>query len=500
MLKISKKYYKKNSGGAILLQVLLGLGLMLFMTPIILDQIKKYNEEIKREEIIADLEKLQKAVSSFVVFEKDKSTIPLGVTWWKSPDSINITEGGITEKSLVPALKEYFDSNNGSSSFYNGFGQAYSFLTYRPNNSIENEVQSVVLASCKTPKCIDTLTLNGIGQFLFDKGSVISKEKILLGELKVDPNLQAVIDKIIDATGSGVLIMYVSDAFFTSDFLHATRMPGDRTKSILFNTMQVDLDMGGHDIKNVYNLEANQLNVLNGSSIKSLSSKNVTSNVGKLGDRSLFEITGFMEYRNNKKIEVPNTFSGSSKLLPISSKQNGQMSFDSVDIGGDTILNSIDNETLNVEIKKSSNIPNYKIRGSVDITGKGTARQIVADTTNIGGNVTFETIIQNDNDKSSYIYVSCLDSNGKLTLCNSNDTEKYAVINLKGVSSFYDIILRTKDKINLPGGKKDYVTKSVTDLFLKKIECMYCIYSKVYGSEVYPGFYTKCKRNNACRN
>ena len=38
--------YRKSSGGAILFQVLLGLGLMVIMSPIIFNQIKKYNEEI----------------------------------------------------------------------------------------------------------------------------------------------------------------------------------------------------------------------------------------------------------------------------------------------------------------------------------------------------------------------------------------------------------------------------------------------------------------------
>ena len=72
MKKLSRKYLKKVCGGAIMFQVLLGLGLMVVMSPMIFTQIQKYNEEIRREEVVNHLGKWQKAASSFIVFEKDQ--------------------------------------------------------------------------------------------------------------------------------------------------------------------------------------------------------------------------------------------------------------------------------------------------------------------------------------------------------------------------------------------------------------------------------------------
>ena len=69
MRLLKRKNLMKSVGGAVMFQVLLGLGLMVMMSPMIFSQIKKYNESIANEEIVHELDVLQKAASSFIVFD-----------------------------------------------------------------------------------------------------------------------------------------------------------------------------------------------------------------------------------------------------------------------------------------------------------------------------------------------------------------------------------------------------------------------------------------------
>ena len=53
----SRNLLKKAQSGAVLMQVLLGLAIMVAMTPVIMNQIRQYNESINREEVITQMTK-----------------------------------------------------------------------------------------------------------------------------------------------------------------------------------------------------------------------------------------------------------------------------------------------------------------------------------------------------------------------------------------------------------------------------------------------------------
>ncbi len=284
MRSIKKANLYKSVGGAVLFQVLLGLGLMVLMSPIIFKQIQKYNEEVQREEVIANMETFQKAVTSFIIFEKDKMSAGSYVI----PDRQVKFWSGNEMKSV---LSDYLGS--ASVPLTNGFGQEYSFITYRNGEVIE----AVVVASGGG---VDELTLNGIGQFLFDKGAVLAADGTLLSDLKLSSNLQSAVNSLVSSTGSGALVMFVSDAFFSSDYLHIAEMSGDSSRSVLFNTMIVDLNMSNNDIKDVANLYGTNLISVLENSVNVMSLSDVV-----FKDSS--DVKNIVEYKNTSGIDANNT-------------------------------------------------------------------------------------------------------------------------------------------------------------------------------------------------
>ena len=111
MLFEGKKFLKKIDGAAVLMQTLLGLAIMVAMTPVILSQIKKYNESINREEVISQMSLLQKAVTSYISF--DRTSVPMGCV-------VRNANG------IRTILKDYGGEKIVSQ---NKFGQSYNFIT-----------------------------------------------------------------------------------------------------------------------------------------------------------------------------------------------------------------------------------------------------------------------------------------------------------------------------------------------------------------------------------
>ena len=456
--------YRKSSGGAILFQVLLGLGLMVIMSPIIFNQIKKYNEEIQREEVISSMEKLQKAVSSFVVFEKDTGNIPSGLTCWKDtsgcPTSAEV--GGasrpVQTKKMKSFLSDYLGNGSGSIEDENGFGQEYSFATYKNGD----EIEAVVIASCKTQKCIDDLTLNGIGQFLFDKGAVIASDGVLLSDLSMSNNLKGIVDAMITSSGSGALVMFVSDAFFSSDFLHIAEMPGETSKAILFNTMIVDLDMNRHNINNVANLYGTTLNIVSSSNVGVVSLSDIVF-------KSNVDVNNFVEYKNTAGISGVST-------LPFGAKKEssgGEIYLNNFDVENTSSTASFDKINIDVGDLTTSEIEadNYVVLGNTTVNdwSNMSIYQMTANTMNSVGNVPdeFSTITLNDvgTAKDSFVYVGSYNASENRYLPDS-----LMILNLSGISEVKDICYMSgPSKVCLSTEVKNLVTalKNALSCYLK---------------------------------
>ena len=422
----ARKFYNKVYGGAVMFQVLLGLGLMVMMSPMIFTQIKKYNEEVQREEAVHDLEQWQRAASSFIVFEKDKPNV---IT-----EGITMTEGN----SLFTLLQDYTGSSNVHTT--NGFGQKYALITNRKGEQVE----AVVVAYGGG---LDTLTLNGIGQFLFDKGSIVNSSGQILTDMKVSPELKTKLTSLANAVNGGLLFMYVSDAFFSSDYLHIAEMPGTSERASLVNTMIVDLNMGGnnerHSINNINNINASQL----------------TAGFGwiDLVSVSQLKLNGSVEVE--KAFEYANVDGISGTELPVKTTLGADESESfRLDAEDDLTVENAELKKLylrdsDLEVKGDMMASNYYIHGDVDIDSSSSylnVNDMYVNTFFTDGNVADsvenivldkpeKTTVSGDYDKdikNSFIYIGQYEDKGGEKVYSDTD---YIMLDLAGTSEVEDI-------------------------------------------------------------
>ena len=430
-----KNQFRKSCGGAIMFQVLLGIGLMVLMSPIVFQQIKKYNEDIHREEVVADMEKLQKAASSFVMFEKETSKIPDGMTIWRNDN-------------LSSALHDYL-GGSGLPHSPNGFGQEYSIITLKN----ENGVDGAVVASCVSSRCINDVTLNGIGQFLFDRGAIIASDGEVLSDLKLSDELKAKLQDVAHDTKAGLLVMFISDAYFTSDYLHIEEMPGESSRAVLFNTMLVDLQMDGGGVQ--HNL--NDVNLMYGNDLKVSGSSNLgVVSVNTLTLASESYVHGDVEYKRNNGLLMLN---GSRDIGLVA---ESELYFNNLKVSGEMKVGSIDIDTSDMTLAGSIDVSLYNVLGDanvIDWEGNmpvGGINFVVANIVNSTGNKTDEVgyitmIDQGSVGKSSYSSSSSSDGSsdgfiyvGEYTETSSGDKSyavQPAILNLAGTSEVKDICI-----------------------------------------------------------
>ena len=439
---LSSRFFRKNSGGAVMFQVLLGLGLMVLMSPMVFRQIKKYNQEIAREEVVHDLEKWQKAASSFVIFEKD------------IPEQIKGTSI-ITGDQLKSKLSEYLPDNTPTE---NSFGQTYGMITIRPEVDLpdgtrapSDQVEAVVFAYGGS---VPTIELNGIGQFLFDKGAVMDADGQIYSNLNIDDQgntkdslrISTAMKSALSGKG-GLLFMYVSDAYFVSDYLYSSPMPGvANDRSSFVNTMIVDLDMGGKDMTNVKNFYTQKLNGVNMFATQ--------LSVSELNFKGPSEIENDFEYQNTNGISV------TGGKLPVTTTGNGGYGYgldesknlvdvDELEVSGETRLDRlfIKNANINgIDATGKVDVVSGKgiyVRGNVDIAGNVNAKEVFANTVVSDGSnagdwdvVDKVTILskQNNSSEDSYIYIGSISDSGEL-----DEDISTIIVNFDGFSEADDI-------------------------------------------------------------
>ncbi|MBR1544842.1 MAG: hypothetical protein IJ638_02775 [Alphaproteobacteria bacterium] len=426
MRVLSKKSFKKAVGGAVMFQVLLGLGLMVMMSPMIFSQIKKYNEEVQREEAVHDLEKWQKAASSYIVFEKDKG-LKTGVT---------------TGSALKSLLSDYLGGDAPKTT--NGFGQTYGMVIVqnaeKNKTSVDASGHTVVDASYGgTVESVvfaygggvDKLTLNGIGQFLFDKGAVMDSDGTILSDLSLSSSLTNALRSYVSPAGGGLLFMFVTDSFFSSDYLHVAPMPGDVERGSLVNTMIVDLNMNSHSMNYVKNLYTNKLsgaNIIAGD----LSVSSLTLN-GKS------EVSGDVLFNNSK--ELTSATEG-FPFKTIAGTDGHTVEVDDLTIGGDLKLHKIYAEDVDLNTKTVS-AKGYYVHGNT--TGVGTSVATVVSNTFVSDGSKADTVgtltldaptTTSTGMEDSYIYI------GNYTTVNGNKVYNEGdsiILNLAGTSEVSDI-------------------------------------------------------------
>ncbi|MGN0929355.1 MAG: hypothetical protein ACI4N3_01810 [Alphaproteobacteria bacterium] len=414
MLFKGKNSLKKSDGGAILLQTLLGLGLMVAMTPIILNQIRKYNESVNREEVVSQMSLLQKAVTSYISF--DRTSVPSGC----------VVKSGNEMKDL---LSDYGGERISTS---NAFGQTYSFITCKKTINAGENSSDIIEAAIFASGEVDDLTLNSIGEYLFDQGVVLSNidhTELTNYNAKLSQTLKTEISKVIG--NHGALVMFVSDAFMVSDYLYINKGPGGTT---VVNTMLADINMNGNSLIDVYKANGTTLDVLQNLKVAGLAGKKM-----EIADTTVSGI-----------ISIENT----QPFVTESSDTNMNIITDTVDI------NSLQVENVNVlnavfdpgELKTEKlETQNLVVEGDVNVVeGTSTsedggsaisgwnfaASNVEVDNLSSKGTVSnqFSNIYLKDGEDEveSYIYDGTFNN-------NMFDIDESTKINLSGISEVYDI-------------------------------------------------------------
>jgi hypothetical protein len=427
------RHVRRNDRGAVLLQVLLGLGIMVAMTPLILSQARKYSEQIKREEVVAEMQLIRKAVSSYISFDKNKV-----------PDNCVLKEGD----DMKGVLENYGGKDLAKG---NGFGETYYFVTCK-NPLADGIVEAVVGAYGGG---LDEVTLNGIGQYLFDQGAVLSNDGEWLSNYSISLSGSLKNYLLSDSKYKGSLVMYVSDAFMLTDYLHVNKMTNGTTDNQMVNTMLASLNMNEKSMQNVKDADGTKLIVSKELKVSSLAGQTATFSP------SSFSVSGVVEVQSS----TANTFSaGKLPILPeaidiskLELAEEAKVRYINMEKG------DLSTETLEVGV--------LSVAGDVELVGRPgdpatfDAAKVSADTLNSSGPGVnaFANITMNDNvveGAHSYIYGGELNMNGAYIDSSSS------VINLSGVSEVVDVCWDT-------GGCLSTKVQATYDALLEAIKAYY---------------------------
>ncbi len=401
-----RKSFKKNDGGAVLLQTLLGLAVMVAMTPIILNQIRKYNESINREEVIAQMSLLQKAVTSYISF--DRTAVPSGC----------VVKSGNEMKNL---LKDYGGERLQTT---NAFGQTYSFITCKKTVVAGDNSSDIIEAAVFAYGNVDDLTLNSIGEYLFDQGVVLSTgdhTELTNYNAKLSSTLKTQIGNIIG--GQGALVMFVSDAFMVSDYLYINKGPGGTTT---VNTMLTNINMNGNSLVDVYKSQGSILNIMNSLKVAGLAGKKL-----EIADSTLegvFSAENQEPFIQNEPMKVK-TSNIDMSSLKIENMDVSKIQFDPGDLTAKELVTSklvVEGDLNVVPVDSGENSGSWNF-GATDITADNLY------STGTVSNIFNEIELKDDEDGiESYIY------DGTISLLG-DFTEASSKINLSGMSEVYDI-------------------------------------------------------------
>ncbi|MDR1008718.1 MAG: hypothetical protein LBL52_00505 [Rickettsiales bacterium] len=395
--------------GAVLMQVLFGLGLMIAMTPVILKEIRKYNEQIAREEVVAQMDLAAKTASSFMSFEK--GSFPVGCREYNGNAMRSILDNyGGRELALV-----------------NRFGQEHFFIACKRDtgeityeNGQPKPVYAMEAVAGAQGGDVDEIILGSIGGYMFDKGAVIDSEGNAISNYAV-PLSESM--KLELKSHKNSLIMYVGDASSYSEFLHIDAMNTGDADGIIVNTMLADIDMRFNDMLDIHDLKANQVDVA-----KVLRAGDMAGVAAVFGQG--LDIGGTLALQGEA------TFPDGD--MPIAA---GELELDSAAFSGDVEVKRIDmaGGDLYAGSLKADNI---EVSGDMQIADSSTgfpmsylsAESITA--TSWDRNIFDEIVLVDDNSSSDSRVIAGRFEDGKFVPLES------ASISLSGVSEVVDICKR----------------------------------------------------------
>jgi hypothetical protein len=338
----------RQDRGAVLMQVLFGLGFAIVMTPIILKEIRQYNRQIAREEIISQLDLAAKVATSFLSFEK--GAFHIGCQTYSSE-----------------AMRDIFDRYGAKdTSMTNSLGQSYFFIACKRDtgekvseNGIERPVYAIEAVIGADGAPISAAELGEIGEYLLDKGLVVDNEGNTLSNYDILLTDQM---KLELSNHESAFVMYVNETTSYTDYMHADILPTANGNALIANTMLTSLEMNNHDISGIFRLSAREIAIEYVMRIDSAAGIYASFSY-PLSVGGPFALEG--DFGNASNPDMANSFAG--ETLPF---ETGEITFESAAIDGDAIIDRINmpSDELYANILRTNTM---SVSGDMEVIGNG---------------------------------------------------------------------------------------------------------------------------------
>ena len=242
------KNKSKQYQGAILLEALLMIGLLMLATPLIMNQVQKRNSQVENLLIANEIKSLQSAGSSMLIFEKESLIASM-------VDSVVILQGEMMKNKLV----EY--GLPSSFSVRNSLGLVHGILFLKTGSETSYSLSGFVISKFDNPvdpnnlyeRDLDPIKRNDILNAIGWDAAYIDEQGEITSNL---PNYDIPFE-VRDAVGRNVFLVSLQQQQNFGDFMAKQKLEGNET----YNTMFTVLNMNNNNIKDVSYFSGSDLTI-----------------------------------------------------------------------------------------------------------------------------------------------------------------------------------------------------------------------------------------------
>lgn len=242
------KNKSKQYQGAILLEALLMIGLLMLATPLIMNQVQKRNSQVENLLIANEIKSLQSAGSSMLIFEKESLIASM-------VDSVVILQGEMMKTKLV----EY--GLPSSFSVRNSLGLVHGILFLKTGSETSYSLSGFVISKFENPvdpnnlyeRDLDPIKRNDILNAIGWDAAYIDEQGEITSNL---PNYDIPFE-VRDAVGRNVFLVSLQQQQNFGDFMAKQKLEGNET----YNTMFTVLNMNNNNIKDVSYFSGSDLTI-----------------------------------------------------------------------------------------------------------------------------------------------------------------------------------------------------------------------------------------------
>ena len=257
--------------GAILLEALLVMGILMLSMPIIVQQIQRRNETVENLVISEEIKAVQNAASGFVVFEKEH----LFQTYFPD-EACGIEELPYT--TMITNLQKYgFPSSFYSNPKLNPLGLRHSLVLYcERESSSSRTLKGYVISRVSSTAGLTSIKANEILNLLGWNAAFIDRDDDVGPVVVSNLPEYKLPDAVKNRIGYNAFVISHKQQKNFGDYMAKTLV----NKDPQYNTMMTTLDMNNNNIYCVSDISGYEMKILdpNGWKIKYLKTNNLKSN------------------------------------------------------------------------------------------------------------------------------------------------------------------------------------------------------------------------------